>query len=117
MVPAQPYLPAKPNSEIHKQTTSEPTASASVYSYHNFNRNQQEVASYSTPVAQYFQSNPQQENSQISFNGLDLNTNEFVSSASSPVISSVAAPQAQTLSSPYVYRPSAVKYQTRAQRA
>lgn len=124
MVPAQPYLPAKPLVEPQIQTTTSsatttPTkhpAMSMLNPYGPYLRPQQ-AASYSSPIIpSYYQSNPRQLESQKPDFDLGLNTNEYVPSASSHQYSAVLAPRSGVSSmSPYAYRPTT--FQARAQRA
>lgn len=130
MVPASPYLPAKPQnipqSESQPQTTPPPAQpKQNMMSPYGPYMRQSLVGSYSSPYASYLHSNPIPLESQKPAFDLGLNTNEYmpsyapsyVPSASSQQFSVVAPRSSMTssLSTPYAFRPT--KFQTRAQRA
>lgn len=118
MVPAQPYLPAKPLVEpLIQTTTAAPTKHPTMSMLNPYGPylRQQQASSYSSPIIpSYYQSNPRHLESQKPDFDLGLNMNEYVPSASSHQYS--AAPRSGMSSmSPYAYRPTT--FQARAQRA
>lgn len=127
MVPAQPYMSAKPLNEPPVQTT---TVAATTYKPIVSNKHQvmmlnpygpylrqPQTAPYASPIIpSYYQTNPMQMESQKSAFELGLNMNEYMPSASSHHSTAVLAPRSGMSSqSPYAYRSN--QFQARAQRA
>lgn len=132
MVPASPYMPAKPNPNPNFELnpsfepiqtplpiSSTPKPSASLHNFFGSYSRHAHVGAYSSPHTSYFQTNPRLfENSQKPVQPeIKLNMNEYMPSASSQHFSAVLAPRSSMISSlsPYAYNPT--KFQTRAQRA
>lgn len=127
MVPATPYMPAKPNTsyELDVKTTlpvsSSPKPFVPVHNpYRTFSNYPLVVGSYSSPQNSYFQTNPRllEKPKKPSQSDMGLNMNEYMPSASSQHMS-VLAPRSSMIGShshsPYAFNPT--KFQTRAQRA